>query len=81
MSREPAPCLVKSHRIGTTVTPGRQYAQQMEMARQMGFDIAAKVGAEGAMTCQFPVTDQSSHQEVPMTLYVSASSGLLSRSR
>ncbi len=33
---------VKSYRIRTTVTPGKQYAQQMEMARQMGFDMATK---------------------------------------
>jgi hypothetical protein len=33
---------VKTYRIRTTVTPGAQYAQQMEMAKQMGFDMAAK---------------------------------------
>lgn len=33
---------VKSYRIRTTVTPGKQYAQQMEMAKQMGFDMAAR---------------------------------------
>ncbi len=33
---------VKSYRIRTTVTPGKQYAQQMEMAKQMGFDMATK---------------------------------------
>jgi len=36
----------------------------------------AKVGAEEARTYQFSVMDASSHQEVPLTLYVSASSGL-----
>jgi hypothetical protein len=33
---------VKSYRIRTTVTPGKQYAQQMEMAKQMGLDMATK---------------------------------------
>jgi hypothetical protein len=33
---------VKSYRIRTTVTPSKQYAQQMEMAKQMGFDMATK---------------------------------------
>jgi hypothetical protein len=37
---------------------------------------SAKVGAEEAKTYQFSVADESSHQEMPMTLYVSASSGL-----
>jgi hypothetical protein len=37
---------------------------------------SAKVGTEDAKTYQFSVTDESSHQEMPMTLYVSASSGL-----
>jgi hypothetical protein len=36
----------------------------------------AKVGTEEAKTYQFAVMDESSHQEMPMTLYVSASSGL-----
>jgi len=33
---------VKGYRIRTTVTPGKQYAQQMEMAKQMGLDMATK---------------------------------------
>jgi hypothetical protein len=37
---------------------------------------AAKVGQEDAKTYQFSVMDESSHKEMPMTLYVSASSGL-----
>jgi hypothetical protein len=33
---------VKSYRIRTTITPGKQFAQQAEMAKQMGFDMATK---------------------------------------
>jgi hypothetical protein len=33
---------VKSYRIRTTITPGQQYAQQMEMAKQMGLDMVTK---------------------------------------
>ena len=33
---------LKSYRIRTTITPGSQVAEQMEMAKQMGMDMALK---------------------------------------